>query len=88
MQINNVKGRAIMTTIQYREIVYDGYQDAEIVDENLNLDLKRFAQACGQSLIGFCNCLNMKFYLHVLKIVFVILWRGYFTCSQSLSSTT
>ncbi|RZG73572.1 MerR family transcriptional regulator [Acinetobacter sp. WCHAc060033] len=38
-----------MTTIQYREIVYDGFQDAEIVDENLNLDLKNFAQACGQS---------------------------------------
>ena len=38
-----------MTTIQYREIVYDGFQDAEIVDENLNLDLKHFAQACGQS---------------------------------------
>ena len=38
-----------MTTIQYREIVYDGFHDAEIVDENLNLDLKHFAEACGQS---------------------------------------
>jgi len=38
-----------MTTIQYREIVYDGFHDAEIVDENINLDLKHFAEACGQS---------------------------------------
>lgn len=38
-----------MTTIQYREIVYDGFHDAEIVDENLNLDLKHFAEACGKS---------------------------------------
>lgn len=38
-----------MTTIQYREIVYDGFHDAEIVDENLNLDLKHFAEACGRS---------------------------------------
>ncbi len=38
-----------MTTIQYREIVYDGFQEAEIVDEHLNLDLTHFAQACGQS---------------------------------------
>lgn len=38
-----------MTTIQYREIVYDGFHDAEIVDENLNLDLKHFAEVCGQS---------------------------------------
>ena len=38
-----------MTTIQYREIVCDGYLDTEIIDETLNLDLKHFAQACGQS---------------------------------------
>ena len=37
-----------MTTIQYREVIFDGFHDAEIVDETLNLDLKHFAIACGQ----------------------------------------
>ncbi|OTG84900.1 chaperone modulator CbpM [Acinetobacter sp. ANC 4648] len=38
-----------MTTIQYREIICNGYHEVEIVDENNNFDLKNFAQACGQS---------------------------------------
>lgn len=38
-----------MTTIHYREIVSNGCQDTEIVDERLCFDLTHFAQACGQS---------------------------------------
>lgn len=38
-----------MTTIQYSEIVCNNFHDVEIVDETLNLDLKHFAIACGQS---------------------------------------
>ncbi|MBJ8497470.1 chaperone modulator CbpM [Acinetobacter oleivorans] len=39
-----------MTTIHYREIVYDGHTfSAEVVDEQSTFDLQQFAQACGQS---------------------------------------
>ncbi len=38
-----------MTTIHYREIVFNGYHDVEIIDENNTFDLNNFAQACGQS---------------------------------------
>jgi len=39
-----------MTTIHYREIVYDGHTfSAEGVDEQSTFDLQQFAQACGQS---------------------------------------
>ena len=38
-----------MTTIQYKEIQYDGHCQVEIIDEQLALDLKHFAEACGQS---------------------------------------
>ncbi len=37
-----------MTTIHYREIVYDGFHDVEIVDESRSFDLNHFSQACGQ----------------------------------------
>ena len=49
-----------MTTIQYKEIQYDGHCQVEIIDEQLALDLEHFAEACGQStdwvlkLIGWC----------------------------------
>lgn len=38
-----------MTTIHYREVICEGYQEAEIIDEQLSFDLQHFAQACGQS---------------------------------------
>ena len=38
-----------MTTIQYKEIQYDGHCQVEIIDEQLALDLEHFAEACGQS---------------------------------------
>ena len=38
-----------MTTIHYREIICEGAQDVEIIDETLSFDLQHFAQACGQS---------------------------------------
>lgn len=38
-----------MTTIHYREIICEDYQDVEIIDEQLSFDLQHFAQACGQS---------------------------------------
>ena len=38
-----------MTTIHYRGIVFNGYHDVEIIDENNTFDLNNFAQACGQS---------------------------------------
>lgn len=38
-----------MTTIRYREIISDGFNHAEIVDEHHIFDLKHFADACGQS---------------------------------------
>ena len=38
-----------MTTIQYKEIQYDGHSQVEIIDEQLALDLEHFAEACGQS---------------------------------------
>ncbi|KQE94927.1 chaperone modulator CbpM [Acinetobacter lactucae] len=39
-----------MTTIHYREIVYDGHTfNAEVVDEQSTFDLQQFAHACGQS---------------------------------------
>lgn len=38
-----------MTTIYYREIVSDGCEQTEIVDEQRSFDLHHFAQACGQS---------------------------------------
>ncbi|MBP9788327.1 MAG: MerR family transcriptional regulator [Acinetobacter sp.] len=37
-----------MTTILYREITSDG-QHTEIIEEFSQLDLKKFAEACGQS---------------------------------------
>ena len=38
-----------MTTIQYKEIQYDGHCQVEIIDEQLALDLEHFAEVCGQS---------------------------------------
>ncbi|MDO3665795.1 chaperone modulator CbpM [Acinetobacter higginsii] len=38
-----------MTTIQYKEIQYDGHSQVEIIDEQLALDLEHFAEVCGQS---------------------------------------
>ena len=38
-----------MTTIHYRETVYDDSKYVEMFDEHICLDLKQFAQACGQS---------------------------------------
>ena len=38
-----------MTTIQYKEIQYNGHYQVEIIDEQLALDLEHFAEACGQS---------------------------------------
>lgn len=38
-----------MTTIQYKEIQYDGHCQIEIIDEKMALDLERFAETCGQS---------------------------------------
>lgn len=39
----------IMTTIHYREIICDGFNHAEVIDEHHSFDLKHFADACGQS---------------------------------------
>ncbi|MPW45717.1 MerR family transcriptional regulator [Acinetobacter guerrae] len=38
-----------MPTIHYREIVYNGSNEAEIIDEQCTFDLNHFAQVCGQS---------------------------------------
>ena len=38
-----------MTTIHYREIIFEGTQDVEIMYETLSFDLQHFAQACGQN---------------------------------------
>ena len=38
-----------MTTIHYREIIYDDCIEAKIVDEQITFDLTNFAEACGQS---------------------------------------
>ena len=38
-----------MPTIHYREIVYSGLNEAEVVDEQRTFDLTHFAQICGQS---------------------------------------
>lgn len=38
-----------MTTIHYREIIKDGFLEAEVIDEQYIFDLNHFAQACGQS---------------------------------------
>ena len=38
-----------MTTIHYREILCEGAQNIELMDETLSFDLQHFAQACGQS---------------------------------------
>ncbi|WOE31188.1 MULTISPECIES: chaperone modulator CbpM [unclassified Acinetobacter] len=38
-----------MTTIHYREVIYDDCIEAQIVDEQICFDLERFSQACGQS---------------------------------------
>jgi chaperone modulatory protein CbpM len=38
-----------MTTIHYREVIYNGCLDGQLVDDHDSLDLSRFAQACGQS---------------------------------------
>ena len=38
-----------MTTIHYREIICDGFNHAEVIDEHHSFDLKHFADACGQS---------------------------------------
>ena len=39
-----------MTVIHYREIICDGFNHGEIVDEHHSFDLRHFADACGQSL--------------------------------------
>lgn len=38
-----------MTTIHYREMINNGFLEAEIIDEQYTFDLTHFAQACGQS---------------------------------------
>lgn len=38
-----------MAIIHYREVVYQGQHDSEIIDEQSMLDLEHFAQVCGQS---------------------------------------
>ncbi|RKG31296.1 chaperone modulator CbpM [Acinetobacter tianfuensis] len=38
-----------MTTIHYREIVCNGHNHTEVVDEQHTFDLNHFAEACGQS---------------------------------------
>ena len=38
-----------MTVIHYREIICDGFNHGEIVDEHHSFDLRHFADACGQS---------------------------------------
>ena len=38
-----------MTTIQYKEVRYNGHCQVEIIDEQLALDLEHFAEVCGQS---------------------------------------
>ena len=38
-----------MTTIQYKEVRYNGHCQVEIIDEQLALDLEHFAETCGQS---------------------------------------
>ncbi|MBJ9984158.1 MerR family transcriptional regulator [Acinetobacter sp. S40] len=38
-----------MPTIHYREIVYSGLNEAEIIDEQCTFDLTHFAQISGQS---------------------------------------
>lgn len=38
-----------MTTIQYREVINNGCIEAELIDEPYIYDLKKFAQACGQT---------------------------------------
>ncbi len=38
-----------MTTIHYREIICEGRQDGEVVDERNSFDLVHFAQVTGQS---------------------------------------
>lgn len=45
-----------MTTIHYREVTYQGYQEPEIVEENLTIE--QFANACGQ---------NQKWILQLLE---------------------
>lgn len=38
-----------MTVIQYREVILNGCRHTERVDEQCSFDLKRFAEACGQT---------------------------------------
>jgi len=38
-----------MTTIHYREIICNGRNQTEVVDEQHSFDLNHFAEACGQS---------------------------------------
>jgi len=35
-----------MAIIHYREVVYQGQHDSEIIDEQSMLDLEHFAQVC------------------------------------------
>lgn len=49
LTLANKVRRNKMATIQYREVIKNGYIEAEILDENCIFDLNGFAQACGQS---------------------------------------
>lgn len=39
----------MMTTVKYYEVVLEGHQQLEVLDEQQRYDLKSFAQVCGQS---------------------------------------
>lgn len=63
-----------MAIIHYREVVYQGQHDSEIIDEQSMLDLEHFAQVCGQSQEWVLELLESISYQYALSNLHISFW--------------